>query len=49
MIIKKIIQKPFSRYTVKKLPKDAEYRQQNVNGNEIYYSGMKKSYYVVIK
>lgn len=49
MKIKKIIENPFRRYEVKNLPKDAEYRQQSVDDNKIYYSKMKKCYYVVIE
>lgn len=49
MIIKKIIQKPFGKYVVKNLPKDAEYTQHNVNNNEIYYSKSKQCYYEVIR
>jgi hypothetical protein len=48
MIIKKIVESPFRKYVVKNLPKDAKYRQYDVNGNEVYYSEIKKSYYVVI-
>lgn len=50
MIIKCIPDKqPFRKYTVKNLPKDAKYSQQSVNGNEVYYSKEKQSYYEVIK
>ena len=49
MIIKKIIEKPYRKYIVKNLPKDAEYRQQSVEDDEIYYSKSKQCYYVVIK
>jgi hypothetical protein len=48
-MIKKIIEKPFHKQVVKKLPIDAKYKQQDVNDNEIYYSELKKSYYVSIK
>lgn len=47
MRIKKIIEKPFRKYEVKNLPKDAEYRQQSVNDNKIYFSKIKQCYYVV--
>lgn len=47
MKIKKIIEKPFRKYEVKKIPKDAEYRQQSVNDEPVYYSKLKKSYYVI--
>lgn len=40
---------PYRKYTVKKLPKDAEYRQQSINDNEVYYSKIKQSYYEVIR
>jgi len=50
MIIKCIPDKqPFRKYTVKNLPRDAEYRQQSVNGDAVYYSIAKQSYYEVIK
>jgi len=47
-MIKKIIEKPFHKQFVKKLPIDAKYKQQDVNDNEIYYSELKNSYYVVM-
>jgi len=47
MKIKKVIENPYKKYTVKHLPKDAEYRQQSVNDDEIYYSKSKQAYYVV--
>ena len=47
MKILKVVEKPFRKYAVKNLPKDAEYRQQSVDDNEIYYSKTKQSYYVV--
>lgn len=47
MVIKKIVEKPFGKYKVKKLPKDAEYKQQSVNDEDIYYSKSKQAYYVV--
>jgi hypothetical protein len=49
MKIKRIIEKPFHRYEVKKLPKDAEYVQHSINDEEIYYSKAKQAYYVVTK
>jgi len=49
MIIKRIKENPYRKYTVKHLPKDAEYIQDNVNGNRIYYSKIKQSYYVVVQ
>lgn len=49
MVIKKIIENPFHKQIVKKLPYDAEYRQQSINNDKIYYSDSKKSYYVVIE
>jgi len=49
MNIEKIIEKPWHKYKVKKLPKDAEYRQQSVNDDPIYYSKSKLAYYVVSK
>lgn len=49
MKILKIVENPFRRYEVKYLPKDAEYSQQSVDGNEIYYSKIKQCYYVVIQ
>lgn len=48
MKIKKVTQKPFRKREVKYLPKDAEYKQNTTGGNKIYYSELKKSYYVVI-
>ena len=47
MKIKKIVENPFRKYEVKKLPSDIEYRQQSVNDEPIYYSKLKKAYYVV--
>jgi len=47
MIIKKIIENASRKYTVKNLPRDAEYKQQSVNDDKIYYSKTKQSYYVV--
>jgi len=49
MIIKKISQNPFRKHTVKNLPKDAEYRQQSINDNKIYYSKVKQCYYIIIE
>jgi len=49
MKIKKIAQNPFRKYEVKNLPKDAEYKQQSVNGNKVYYSKIKQCYYEVIE
>jgi len=49
MKIKKITENPFRKHEVKNLPKDAEYRQQSVDDNKIYYSKTKQSYYVVIE
>ncbi len=49
MKIKKITENPYHKHEVKNLPNDAEYRQQNVDDNEIYYSKSKQAYYVVIK
>jgi len=49
MLIKKIIEKPFRKYVVKNLPKDAEYIQHSVKDNEIYYSKSKNCYYEVMK
>jgi hypothetical protein len=48
MKIKKITENPFRKHEVTKLPKDAEYRQQSVDDNEIYYSKSKQAYYLVI-
>jgi len=47
MTIKKIIENPYHKQTVKNLPADAEYRQQTVDDNEIYYSKVEQCYYVV--
>lgn len=49
MKIKKIVENPFRKYEVKNLPKDSKYMQDDVNGNMVYYSELKKSYYVVIE
>jgi len=49
MKILRIKEKPFHRYEVKKLPKDAEYVQHSINDEEIYYSKLKQAYYVIIK
>lgn len=49
MIIKKIVEEPFRKYSVKKLPKDAEERGYNINNEKLYYSKLKQSYYVVIE
>jgi len=49
MVIKKIVENPFRKYPVKLLPKDAEYKQQSVNDEEIYYSKLKQAYYVIVK
>lgn len=54
MTIKKIVECPnnkirFHKNIVKQLPIDAIYKQQTVEGNEVYYSELKNSYYVVIK
>ncbi len=49
MKIMKVKEKPYRKYEVKNLPKDSEYRQHDVNNNEIYFSEAKQSYYVVIK
>lgn len=49
MKILKIVESPFRKYIVKNLPKDAEYSQQSVDDNEIYYSKTKQCYYVVIQ
>lgn len=49
MIIKKIIANPFRKHTVKNLPEDAEYSQQSVNGNKVYFSKSKQCYYEVIE
>ena len=49
MKIKRIVESPFRKYTVKKLPKDAIYRQHNIDDNEVFYSKSKNAYYEVIK
>ena len=49
MEIRKIIEKPFRRRKVKNLPKDAKYTQHSIDDHEVYYSKIKKSFYVVIK
>jgi hypothetical protein len=49
MKIIKVSQNPFRKHEVKNLPKDAEYRQQSINDNEVYYSETKQSYYEIIK
>ncbi len=41
MKIKRIVESPFRKYEVKKLPKDAEYVQHSINSEEIYYSKLK--------
>lgn len=47
MQIKRIVENPFRKYTVKNLPKDAEKRGYSVNNDKLYYSKSKQSYYVV--
>ena len=47
MKIKRIVESPFRKYEVKRLPKDAEYIQQSINNEEIYYSKSKQAYYVI--
>lgn len=47
MKIKRIVENPFRKYEVKRLPKDAEYIQQSINNEEIYYSKSKQAYYVI--
>ncbi len=49
MTIKKISENPYRKHSVKKLPADAEYRQQSVTDEEIFYSNEKKAYYVISK
>ena len=49
MKIKKVVQKPFRKYIVKNLPKDAEERGYSVNNDKLYYSKSKQSYYIVIE
>lgn len=49
MLIKKIIEKPFRKYIVKNLPKDAEERGYSVDNDKIYYSKSKQCFYVVIE
>lgn len=49
MIIKKIIVNPFRKQIVKNLPKDAEYKQQGVNGNKVYFSKSKQCHYEVVE
>ena len=49
MIIKKVSENPYRKNTVKKLHTDAEYRQQSVTDEEIFYSKEKKAYYVISK
>lgn len=49
MKILRIKENPFRKWKVKNLPNDAEYRQDDVNGNPIYYSEVKNCYYVVVK
>lgn len=47
MIVEKIKENPYRKYTVKKLPNDVEYRQQSVNDDPIYYSKSEQAYYVL--
>lgn len=47
MKVKRIVESPFRKYEVKKLPKDAEYVQHSVNSEEIYYSKLKQAYYII--
>jgi myo-inositol-hexaphosphate 3-phosphohydrolase len=47
MTIKRIRENPNRKYTVKHLPKDSKYIQNDINGNKIYYSKMKQGYYLV--
>lgn len=49
MKIKRIVENPFRRYEVKKLPKDAKYVQHSINDEEIYYSKLKQAYYVMTR
>lgn len=46
-VIKRICQNPYFKYTVKELPKDAEYVSQTINDNKLFYSKSKESYYEV--
>ena len=48
MKVLRIKENPFRRWKVKNLPPDAEYTQQDINDNGVYYSKIKGCYYVVI-
>lgn len=47
--IYKVKHNPYKKYIVKKMPKDAEYKQQTVNGYPCYYSRSEDAYYFIKK
>ena len=47
--IYKVKHNPYKKYIVKKMPKDAEYKQQTVNDYPCYYSRSEDAYYFIKK
>lgn len=45
--IYKVKHNPYKKYIVKKMPKDAEYKQQTVNDYPCYYSRSEDAYYFI--